>query len=132
MGVTDLAQDIRVGFYDGVAPGIVALDGGVHQPQAKAHIQHIPTPTTNRLRIQKKVVSSTKAMLQVSWLTALSCTGNSASDSPQGSHINMSVTNEGQEKEKKRKDDADRAFNIEKLEMIPYWAQASLSFSGIK
>ncbi len=30
LGVTYFAQDIRVGFYDGVAPGIVALDGRVH------------------------------------------------------------------------------------------------------
>ncbi len=53
VGVTDLAQDIRVRFYDGVTPSFVALDGGVHQPQAKAHIQHIPTPTTNSLQMQQ-------------------------------------------------------------------------------
>ena len=46
-----LAQNIRVCLYDGVASGLVALDGAVYQAQAKAHIEHIATPSTNCLRM---------------------------------------------------------------------------------
>ncbi len=96
--MTDLAQDIRVGFYDSVAPGIVALDGGVHQPQAKAHIQHISTPTTDSLQMQQTfAISASKGSTTcvVVQLKGLSCKGKSAFDSPPGSHISVSVTNEG-------------------------------------
>ena len=96
--MTDLAQDIRVGFYDGVTPGGVALDGGVHQPQAKAHIQHISTPTTDSLQMQQTfAISASKGSTTcvAVQLKGLSCKGQSAFDSPPGSHISVSVTNEG-------------------------------------
>ena len=46
-----LAQNIRMCLYDGMASGLVALDGTVYQAQAKAHIEHIAAPSTNCLRI---------------------------------------------------------------------------------
>ena len=36
-----LTQHIRMSLYNGVTRRLVALNGSVHKPQAKTHIQHI-------------------------------------------------------------------------------------------
>lgn len=38
-------------LYDGMASGLVALDGTVYQAQAEAHIEHMAAPRTDCLRI---------------------------------------------------------------------------------
>ena len=85
-----------MGFYDGVAPGVVALDGRVHQPQAKAHIEHISTSTTDSLQTQQSLqrVSRQYYMCHCTADRAV-MQGVPAIKSPQGSHISMTAPNEG-------------------------------------